>query len=233
MPSSGPTPTGTVTRWRSPIPRASRSRRCRSATTAPGSRGCRPRSRRWCPGRGRGRHREQPQRRDRAGAGAGRRWPAGARVRAAQLQAAPREGQVRPHRRAPGAAGRAAPGREPAAGAARRRRPGGTAHLAGCPAGDHGGPHRAGRPAACPAAGRGRHRPPGRPHGVTGKALAALAGRDLPAHASREQAVRQAAIRRLALALDPTRRQLKDNAPSCWPSPVTSPPASPAGTACS
>ena len=49
------------------------------------------------------------------------------------------------------------------AGAARRRRPGGTAYLAGCPPGDHGGQHRAGRPAACPAAGRGRHRPPGGP----------------------------------------------------------------------
>ena len=43
------------------------------------------------------------------------------RVRAAQPQAAPREGQVRPHRRAPGGAGRAAPGHRPAAGAARRR----------------------------------------------------------------------------------------------------------------
>lgn len=31
---------------------------------------------------------------------------------------APREGQVRPHRRAPGGAGRAAPGHRPAAGAA-------------------------------------------------------------------------------------------------------------------
>jgi len=38
-----------------------------------------------------------------------------------------------------------------------------------------------------------------------------LAGRELPAHASREQAVRQAEIRRLALALGAGRRQLKDN----------------------
>ena len=113
---------------------------------------------------GGGLHRGQPQLRDRAGAGAGRRRAAGARVRAAQPQAAPREGQVRPHRRAPGGAGRAAPGRGPAAGAARGRRPGGPADLAGRPAGDHRGLHRAGRAAACPAAGRRRHRPPGRPH---------------------------------------------------------------------
>ena len=73
------------------------------------------------------------------------------------------------------------------------------------------GLHRAGRPAACPAAGRGRHRPPGRPQGPDQTALAALAGRELPAGASREQAVRQAEIRRLALALGQARRQLKDN----------------------
>jgi hypothetical protein len=42
-------------------------------------------------------------------------------------------------------------------------------------------------------------------------ALAALAGRELPAHAGREHAVRQAEIRRLALALAQARRQLKDN----------------------
>jgi transposase len=46
---------------------------------------------------------------------------------------------------------------------------------------------------------------------LSGKALAALAGRDLPAQASREQAVRQAEIRRLAEALSQARRQLKDN----------------------
>ena len=43
-------------------------------------------------------------------------------------------------------------------------------------------------------------------------ALATLADRELPAHASREQAVRQAEIARLALALSQARRQLKDNA---------------------
>ena len=42
-------------------------------------------------------------------------------------------------------------------------------------------------------------------------ALAALAGRELPAHASREQAVRQAEIARLALSLGQARGQLKDN----------------------
>jgi transposase len=42
-------------------------------------------------------------------------------------------------------------------------------------------------------------------------ALAALAGRELPAAASREQAIRQAEIRRLALALGQARCQLKDN----------------------
>jgi transposase len=46
---------------------------------------------------------------------------------------------------------------------------------------------------------------------LSGKALAALAGRDLPAQASREQTVRQAEIRRLAEALGQARRQLKDN----------------------
>ena len=46
---------------------------------------------------------------------------------------------------------------------------------------------------------------------LTQTALAALADRDLPARASREQAVRQAEIARLAQALDQARRQLKDN----------------------
>jgi len=42
-------------------------------------------------------------------------------------------------------------------------------------------------------------------------ALTALAGRELPAHASRELAIRQAEIRRLALAIGQARHQLKDN----------------------
>src|SRR5215472_10721545 len=42
-------------------------------------------------------------------------------------------------------------------------------------------------------------------------ALAALAGRELPADTSREQAIRQAEITRLALALVQARCQLKDN----------------------
>jgi transposase len=46
---------------------------------------------------------------------------------------------------------------------------------------------------------------------LTQTALAALAGRGLRPGASREQAVRQAEIRRLAEALDQARRQLKDN----------------------
>jgi transposase len=46
---------------------------------------------------------------------------------------------------------------------------------------------------------------------LSGKALATLADRELPAHASREQTVRQAEIRRLALALGQARGQLKDN----------------------
>ena len=46
---------------------------------------------------------------------------------------------------------------------------------------------------------------------LSGGALAALASRDLAAQASREQAVRQAEIRRLALALTQARQQLKDN----------------------
>jgi transposase len=46
---------------------------------------------------------------------------------------------------------------------------------------------------------------------LTRTALAALAGRELPAAASREHAVRQAEICRLALALGQAREQLKDN----------------------
>ena len=46
---------------------------------------------------------------------------------------------------------------------------------------------------------------------LTQTALAALAQRDLPAQASREQAVRHAEIRRLAEALGQARQQLKDN----------------------
>jgi len=46
---------------------------------------------------------------------------------------------------------------------------------------------------------------------LTQTALAALAGRELPAGARREQAVRQAEIRRLALALGQARQQLTDN----------------------
>jgi len=46
---------------------------------------------------------------------------------------------------------------------------------------------------------------------LTGRVLAALAGRELPVQASREHAVRQGEIARLALALAQARRQLKDN----------------------
>jgi transposase len=46
---------------------------------------------------------------------------------------------------------------------------------------------------------------------LSGKALATLADREPPADASREQAVRQAEIGRLALALCQGRHQLKDN----------------------
>jgi transposase len=46
---------------------------------------------------------------------------------------------------------------------------------------------------------------------LSNTALAALAARDLPAQASREQAIRQAEITRLALALSQARCQLKDN----------------------
>jgi len=46
---------------------------------------------------------------------------------------------------------------------------------------------------------------------LSGRALAALADRELSVHASREQAVRQAEMGRLALALGQGRQQLKDN----------------------
>ena len=46
---------------------------------------------------------------------------------------------------------------------------------------------------------------------LTRRAPATMAGRELPADAGREQVVRQAEIRRLAVALDQARHQLKDN----------------------
>ena len=46
---------------------------------------------------------------------------------------------------------------------------------------------------------------------LSGRALAALADREIPGRASREQAVRQAETGRLALALTQARSQLKDN----------------------
>jgi transposase len=46
---------------------------------------------------------------------------------------------------------------------------------------------------------------------LTARVLSALAGRELPSGTSREHAVRQAEISRLALALDLARCQLKDN----------------------
>jgi transposase len=46
---------------------------------------------------------------------------------------------------------------------------------------------------------------------LTQTVLAALTGHELPAGARREHAVRQAEIRRLALALGQARQQLKDN----------------------
>jgi hypothetical protein len=49
------------------------------------------------------------------------------------------------------------------------------------------------------------------PGALTGTALTGLARRTPPAAASRDHAIRQAEIRRLALALGQARRQLKDN----------------------
>jgi transposase len=46
---------------------------------------------------------------------------------------------------------------------------------------------------------------------LTQRVLTGLAGRELPAHAGREHAIRQAEIARLALAMGQARRQLKDN----------------------
>jgi transposase len=56
---------------------------------------------------------------------------------------------------------------------------------------------------------------------LPGKALAALAGRDLPAHASREQAVRQAEIARLAQDWTRPDGSSRTTTPSCWPSSMT------------
>ena len=60
---------------------------------------------------------------------------------------------------------------------------------------------------------------------LSGRALAALAGRDLPAQASREQAVRQTESGRLADALAQARSQLKDNRCQLLASSMTSLPA--------
>src|SRR6516162_3987191 len=48
-------------------------------------------------------------------------WRCRSRAPAATVRGSPREGQVRPDRRPPGGAGRAALGHQPACGAARRR----------------------------------------------------------------------------------------------------------------
>ena len=71
--------------------------------------------------------------------------------------------------------------------------------------------HRADQPAARAAAGRGRHRPQPRPRHAHRSRLAGLARRRPPREASREQAVRHAEIRRLALALREAARALKAN----------------------
>ena len=62
-------------------------------------------------------------------------------------------------------------------------------------------------------------------------ALAALAGRELPADTSREPAVRQAEITRLALALSQARHQLKDNHAQLQAIVNAIAPVSPAATA--
>jgi hypothetical protein len=156
MPSSGSTPTATIMRWRSPIRLASRSRRCGSAMTAPGSRTCWPLSRRWCPG-----PRVAVCIEGTRGYGIG----LARALAAAGLLVIECEQPGRKRRRGRGksdpidahlavlAALRLDTGRLPVP--ARRRRPGGTADLAGRPPGDHRGRHRAGQPPARPAASRG------------------------------------------------------------------------------
>jgi transposase len=65
---------------------------------------------------------------------------------------------------------------------------------------------------------------------LTTAALQVLAQRAVCA-AGRDHAVRQAEIRRLALALVQARRHLKETSPSCWPSSRTSLPVQPSGMA--
>jgi len=60
---------------------------------------------------------------------------------------------------------------------------------------------------------------------LTESRLAGLARRRPPREASREQAVRHAEIRRLALALREAARALKANRVSCRPSSTTSSPS--------
>ena len=132
----------------------------------------------------------------RAGAGAGGGRAAGAGVRAAQPQQRRGKGKSTPSDAHLVVLAGAAPGREPAVGAAGRRRPGGAAHLAGGPAGDHGGLYCAGRPAACAAADRRRHRSPGARKALPGQGPCRAGRGGCPPGARREQAVLQAEIRR-------------------------------------
>ena len=118
-------------------------------------------------------------------------------------------GQVRSDRRAPGGAGRAAPGRRRC-----RRRGGGDREalrilLVARQEITEASTAQASRLRALLLAGDDADRQAAR-KALTQRAVAALAGR-LAAGASREHAVRHAEIGRLALALSQARRQLKDN----------------------
>ena len=169
--------------------------------------------------------RGHPQLRHRAGPRRERRRPAGRRVRATQPQDPPRPRQVRPDRRAPGGAGRAAPGRRPAAHPARGRRPRGAAHPARRPSGADHHQHRADQPAARAAAGRRRHRPPATPAARSPTpAWPAWPGAAYPA---RPAASRPYGTPRSAASPSPCARppaSSRPTAPSCRPSSTTSSP---------
>jgi hypothetical protein len=83
------------------------------------------------------------------------------------------------------------------------------------------------QPVTRAAAGRRRQRPPARARPAHDTTSPVSPDADHPGRPSREQAVRPAEMRRLAVALRETARRLRPTAPSSRPSSTTSPPDSP------
>ena len=184
----------------------------RSATTPAATPSCWPGSSTTPPGRG-------WSCRSRAPAATASGWPARSPPPACRSSSASNPtarpaaaGQVRPDRRPPGRAGRAAAGRRPATHPARRRRPRGPADPARRPPRTHHHQHRPDQPAARPAAGDGDDNDRDLARGTLVDAmLAALAAAACPATPT---ATRPCATPRSAaspLALREAGRALADN----------------------